>query len=124
VTTDAQGEVVGYYTLVAAEVRHEAASGKVRAGMSRHFPIPVALLARLAVDRRRQGMGLGAALLLDALRRVIRASDELAVRAVTVDPIDERAASFYRHFGFESSPLSESTLMVPTETVRRVLGQV
>jgi len=121
VTADARGNVLGYYTLVAAEVRHDAASARVRKGMSPHFPIPVALLARLAVDRRRHGEGLGAALLLDALRRVIRASDEVAVRAVTVDPIDERAASFHSHFGFERSPLSESTLMVPVETVRRVL---
>jgi GNAT superfamily N-acetyltransferase len=90
--------------------------------MSRHFPIPVALLARLAVDRRHQGNGLGRSLLLDALRRVIRASDELAVRAVTVDAIDERAASFYRHFGFESSPLDADTLMVPLDLARSVLA--
>ena len=122
VTTETEGNVVGYYTLVAAEVRHGAASAKVRAGMSRHFPIPVALLARLAVDGRRQGSGVGAALLLDALRRVIRASDDVAVRAITVDPIDERAASFYRHFGFEPSPLSDRTLMVALQTARRVLG--
>jgi hypothetical protein len=53
---------------------------------------------------------------------VIRASDEIAVRAIIVDAIDESAASFYRHFGFESSPLSPSTPMLPLETARRVLG--
>jgi GNAT superfamily N-acetyltransferase len=122
VTADADGTVAGYYTLVAAQVRHETTTARVGRGMSRHFPIPVALLARLAVDRRRQGTGLGRSLLLDALRRVIRASHELAVRAITVDAIDERAASFYRHFGFESAPLSPDTLMVPLEIARRVLG--
>lgn len=116
------GTVAGYYTLIAAQVRHEAATGPVARGMSRYFPIPVALLARLAVDRRYQGMGLGRSLLLDALRRVIRASDELAVRAITVDAIDEHAASFYRRFGFESSPLAQGTLMVSLELARRVLG--
>jgi GNAT superfamily N-acetyltransferase len=122
VTAEANGTVAGYYTLVAAQVRHEAATGQVRRGMSRHFPIPVALLARLAVDRRHQGAGLGRSLLLDALRRVIRASDELAVRAITADAIDERAASFYRHFGFERSALAPGTLMVPLDLARRVLG--
>jgi len=122
VTAKPGGAVVGYYTLVAAQVRHEAATVPVGSGMSRHYPIPVALLARLAVDRRQQGAGLGASLLLDALERVFRASDEIAVRAIIVDTIDERAASFYRHFGFESSPLSPSTLMVPLDTARRVLG--
>jgi GNAT superfamily N-acetyltransferase len=90
--------------------------------MSRHYPLPVVLLARLAVDRRHQRAGLGASLLLDALQRVIRASDEIAVRAIIVDAIDESAASFYRHFGVESSPLSPSTPMLPLETARRVLG--
>jgi GNAT superfamily N-acetyltransferase len=122
VVAEADGSVAGYYTVLAAQVRHEAATGGVSRGMSRHFPIPVALLARLAVDRRHQGKGVGRSLLLDALRRVIRASDELAVRAVTVDAIDERAAAFYRHFGFEDSPLAAGTLMVALELARRVLG--
>jgi hypothetical protein len=56
------------------------------------------------------------------LRHVIRASDELAVRAVTGDAIDERAASFYRHFGFESSPLDPDILMVALDLARRVLA--
>ncbi len=121
-TAEPDGAVVGYYTLVAAQVRQETATAPVGRGMSRHYPIPVALLARLAVDRRQQGAGVGASLLLDALQRVTRASDEIAVRAIVVDAIDESAASFYRHFGFESSPLSPSTLMVPLEIARRVLG--
>jgi GNAT superfamily N-acetyltransferase len=122
VTAKPDGGVVGYYTLVAAQVRYETATAPVGRGMSRHYPIPVALLARLAVDRRHQRAGLGASLLRDALQRVIRASDEIAVRAILVDAIDESAASFYRHFGFESSPLSPGTLMVPLEIARRVLG--
>jgi GNAT superfamily N-acetyltransferase len=122
VTAETDGTVAGYYTLVAAQVRHEAATTSVSRGISRHFPIPVALLARLAVDQRRQGTGVGRSLLLDALRRVIRASDELAVRAITVDAIDAPAEAFYRHFGFEPSPLSPGTLMVALESVRRVIG--
>jgi GNAT superfamily N-acetyltransferase len=118
VTANPDGKVAGYYTLVAAQVEHEQATSTVRQGLSRHFPIPVALIARLAVTEQHQGTGLGRSLLLDALLRVLRASDQLAVRAVTVDALNDRAASFYRHFGFEPSPLAPDTLMVPLDAVR------
>jgi GNAT superfamily N-acetyltransferase len=87
----------------------------VRRGLSRHFPIPVALLARLAVATPHQGTGLGRSLLLDALRRALRASAQLAIRAVTVDALGERAAAFYRAFGFEPSDIAPNTLMVRLE---------
>lgn len=121
VTTDPDGKVVGYYTLVAAQVEHEQATSSVRRGLSQHFPIPVALIARLAVTTQHQGAGLGRSRLLDALQRVLSASDQLAIRAVTVDALDDRAASFYRHFGFEPSHLAPHTLMVPLDAVRRTL---
>ena len=121
VTADPDGKVAGYYTLVSAQVEHERATAEARRGLSRHFPIPIALLARLAVDSHHQGAGLGRSLLLDALRRVLRASNELAIRAVTVDALDERAASFYRAFGFESSDLTPDTLMVTLHALRRTL---
>ncbi len=121
VTVESDGAIAGYYTLVAAQVEHAAAPASVRKGLSHHFPIPVALLARLAVASTHQGMGLGRSLLLDALRRVLRASEELAVRAVTVDALDERAASFYVAFGFEPSDLEPLTLMIPLKVVRRIL---
>jgi GNAT superfamily N-acetyltransferase len=121
VTTEPDGKVAGYYTLVAAQVEHEQATSTVSHGLSRHFPIPVALIARLAVTAQHQGAGLGRSLLIDALQRVLRASDHLAVRAVTVDALDDRAASFYRRFGFEPSPLAPHTLMVSLDVVRRTL---
>jgi GNAT superfamily N-acetyltransferase len=121
VTADPDGNVAGYYTLLAAQVEHEQATASVRRGLSRHFPIPVALIARLAVASSHQGTGLGRSLLLDALQRILKASDELAVRAVTVEALDNRAASFYRHFGFEPTELAPNTLMVPLHTVRNAL---
>jgi len=121
VTAEPDGEVAGYYTLVAAQVEHEQATAEVRRGLSRHFPIPVALLARLAVATPHQGTGLGRSLLLDALQRVLRASDQLAVRAVTVDALSDRATSFYQRFGFEPSDLARNTLMVPLQAVRQIL---
>ncbi len=121
VTAEQDGKVAGYYTLVAAQVEYEQATASVRRGLSRHFPIPVALIARLAVTTPYQGAGLGRSLLLDALERVVRASDELAIRAITVDALDDRATSFYHRFGFQSSSLAPRTLMVPLDVVRRTL---
>ncbi len=114
--------VVGYYTLVAGEVEHDAASPAVRAGVSRHFPIPVCLIARLAIDRSWQGRGLGRDLLRDAMRRTVAASEQIGIRAVIVDAIDEEAASFYRRGGFEPASADGLTLMVPVAVVRSLLG--
>ncbi|MGO9961032.1 MAG: GNAT family N-acetyltransferase [Solirubrobacteraceae bacterium] len=118
VTSDAKFNVVGYYTLVAGEVEQAAASSHVRAGVSKHFPIPVCLIARLAVDRSWQGRGLGRDLLRDAMRRTLAASDQIGIRAVVVDAIDEEAARFYRRRGFEPATDDELTLMVPIAALR------
>ena len=112
VIADAHGYVRGYYTLVAGHLQHERATTAVRKGQSRHFPIPVALLARLAVDVEHQGHGHGAALLRDALSRVQVASAEVAVRAVVVHAIDDPAAGFYQRFGFRALAPTPRTLMV------------
>jgi GNAT superfamily N-acetyltransferase len=115
-----EGETVaGYYTLVAGEVDHAEATVTVRKGLSRHYPIPVAILARLAVDRQRQGEGLGAKLLDDALERICRAAQEVAVRAVVVHSIDDTAAGFYERFGFHSLTAAPRTLMVTLTELRQ-----
>jgi GNAT superfamily N-acetyltransferase len=121
VTADAEGHILGYYTLVAGHIEHQHATASVQRGMSRHFPIPVAVIARLAVDETQQGRGLGRSLLLDALRRILRASNELAVRAVIVDALDDDAAAFYQHFGFELSELEPRLLMVQVAAIRNAL---
>lgn len=112
VTTGKDGTVRGYYTLLVGQVEHEDATEAVRKGLSRHFPIPVAILARLAVDLRSQGRGLGARLLDDALKRVCRAAQEVAVRAVVVHLIDDEAAGFYTRFGFRGLSATPRTMMV------------
>lgn len=118
VATDEQGAVRGYYTLVAGQLEHVDAIETVRKGLSRHFPIPMAILARLAVDQRSQGQGLGASLLHDAFERICRAAQEVAVRAVVVHAIDEAAAAFYEHFGFRSLSAAPRTLMVTLAELR------
>jgi len=110
--------VYAYYTLLAGQLDHHEATPETGKGLSQHFPIPVAILARLAVDVDRQDQGIGAALLNDALLRVIRASEQLAVRAVVVHAADESAASFYERFGFGALSAKPRTLMTTLVTLR------
>lgn len=90
--------VVGYYALAMSAVAHHRAPSRLRRGMP--DPVPVVLLARLALDRTERGTGLGGYLLIDALRRCVRGGHEFGARAVVVDAISDEAAHFYQHFGF------------------------
>jgi GNAT superfamily N-acetyltransferase len=112
------GTVRGYYTLVAGQIEHDQATAAVRKGLSRHFPIPVVILARLAVDQHSQGQALGARLLADALERVCHAAEDVAIRAVLVHAIDDNAASFYEHFGFRTHTTTPRTLMLTLAELR------
>jgi len=118
VAADEHGAVRGYYMLVAGQLEHVEATEAVRKGLSRHFPIPVAVLARLAVDKRSQRQGLGASLLNDAFERICRAAREVAVRAVVVHALDKSAAGFYERFGFRSLSTAPRTLMVTLTELR------
>lgn len=90
--------VVGYHALAMGSVGHEGAPSRIRRGMP--DPVPVVVLARLALDRAEHGSGLGGHLLVDALRRCVRGGTDFGARAVIVDAVDDDAAAFYRHFGF------------------------
>jgi predicted N-acetyltransferase YhbS len=84
-------------------------------------PIPVILLARLAVDRRFQGKGLGAGLLKDALLRALNAADAIGIRAVLVHAKDSSATTFYAHFGFAPSPTDPLHLMLLIKDIKHAL---
>ena len=112
--------VVGYYTLAYGSVEHERAPERVRKGLAKH-PIPVMLLARLAVHRSEQGHGLGKGLLKDALLRTLHAADIAGLRAVIVHAKDEVAKKFYMRFGFEPSPLDEHHLMLLLKDLKKVV---
>jgi len=118
VAIDERQAVRGYYTLVAGQLEQVEAIEAVRKGLSQHFPIPVAILARLAVDERSQGQGLGASLLNDAIERICRAAQEVAVRAVVVHAIDDAAAAFYERFGFRALATAPRALMVTLAELR------
>jgi GNAT superfamily N-acetyltransferase len=97
--------IVGYYSLAYGSVSLEEAPQSVKSGLPRH-PVPVILLARLAVDSTEQGRGLGAALLKDALLRTIQAAAIAGLRAMLVHAKDDSAKGFYEQFGFEPSPIN------------------
>jgi GNAT superfamily N-acetyltransferase len=95
--------VAGFYTLSAASIAAETLPEKWRKKLPR-YPVPVALLGRLAVEQHYHGQGLGAILLADACKRVTAASETLAVAAMVVDAKSQHAADFYQHFGFIELP--------------------
>jgi GNAT superfamily N-acetyltransferase len=116
------GDVVGYYAIVAGEVRHADAPARVAKGMPRH-PIPLLVLARLAVHTEMQGKRLGAGLLLDALGRTLHVADMVGVRALAVHAKDDGAAAFYEHFGFARSPTDARHLFMLIKDIRLAAGQ-
>ena len=115
-------EVVGFYTIVAGEAQHAQAPERVAKGMPRH-PIPLLVLARLAVHLNAQGRGVGAGLLLDALGRTLQVADVIGVRALAVHAKDERAAAFYRHFGFTPSATDARHLFMIVKDIRLAASQ-
>lgn len=112
--------VVGYYSISAGSVSPEEATSRASRGLARH-PIPVALLARLAVHKNEQGAGLGSALLKDALLRMEHAGDILGIRAILVHAIDADARSFYLRFDFEPCPGDPLHLMLLMKDLRALL---
>jgi len=120
--TTRDGRVVGYYTLAAGSVRREDTPPRVAKGLGQ-YPVPIILLARLAVDRSEQGKGLGAALLKDALQRAAQAADIVGCRALLVHAKDESAQAFYRKFGFESSPVDELHLYLLMKDILAAFGR-
>ena len=113
--------VIGYYSLAAGSVELRQAPARVAKGLARH-PVPVTLLARLAVDRREQGAGIGASLVQDALLRHLQAEAIIGSRALLVHAKTNAAASFYAKFGFDPSPSDARHLYLLTKDIRRTLG--
>jgi len=110
--------VIGYYSLAVGAVAHAEAPPRVTKGLARH-PVPVMLLARLAVDRAARGQGLGAILLHDALRRTLQAADIVGIRAVIVHAKGDDAKRFYEHFDFDLSPTDAYYLFLLIKDLQR-----
>jgi len=110
-------QVLGFHTLVVGSVSPDQAPERVTKGLARH-PIPLMVLARLAVSREEQGKGLGSGLLKDAIQRTMAAADIAGIRALAVHAKDEEARSFYAHFGFVESPTDPLHLFVLLKDLR------
>ncbi len=108
--------VVGYFTLAYGSVSLAEAPPSVKAGLAK-YPIPVILLARLAVDTGERGQGLGAGLLKDALLRTVQAAEIAGLRAMLVHAKDDDAKAFYQKFGFEPSPIDAYHLFLKVSDI-------
>ena len=114
-------QVVGFHTLVVGSVTPAEAPERLSRGMAR-YPLPLMVLARLAVSRSEQGRGLGAGLLKDAIQRTLAAAEIAGIRALAVHAKDEVAAGFYTHFGFIPSPTDPLHLFVLFKDLRAIEG--
>jgi GNAT superfamily N-acetyltransferase len=115
-----EGErVVAYYALASGAIAQAGVPGRFRRNMP--DPVPVAVLARLAVDRNWQGRGLGRASFRDAVRRVANAAETIGIRGIVVHAISEEARKFYIALGFDPCPVEAMTLVVTLADLRATL---
>jgi GNAT superfamily N-acetyltransferase len=114
------GEVVGFYSLAVGSVEREEAPQRVVKGLARH-PVPVMILARLAVDKAHQGKGLGRALLKDALLRTLQVSDIVGIRALIVHAKNDVARQWYIEWEFEPSPTDPFHLFLILKDLKAIV---
>ena len=110
--------VAGYFSLTVGQVDTVDAPERIRKGMGQ-YPLPVVILARLAVSVQDYRRGIGFGLLQDAIRRTFLIAEQAGIRAMLTHPIDEDAARFYTKFGFSASPLRERQLLLLLKDARR-----
>jgi GNAT superfamily N-acetyltransferase len=113
--------VVGFYSLVVGEIAYAEAAARLTKGLARH-PVPVMVLARLAISTDYQGKGLGSGLLKDAMVRTLQAADLAGIRALVVHAKDDEARRFYERYGFEPSPTDAHHLYALLKDVRKTMG--
>jgi len=116
------GSVVGYYSLTVGSVDRQDCPPDITAEMPPDYPIPVILLARLAIDRKEQGRGLGSSLLKDAFYRIASAAEIVGARALLVHAIDPEARAFCEHFNFDEFPAGTLHLMLSLKEIRVAIG--
>lgn len=114
--------IAGYYTLASGSVSRDETPTRVAQGLGR-YPVPVTILARLAVDLSERGKGLGQGLLKDAILRAYQASELVGSRAIVTHAKDENARAFYLRYQFSTSPLNEFHLYLLMKDVKAVVGQ-
>ena len=115
-----EDQVLGYFSLTVGQIDTFEVPERMRKGMG-HYPLPVVLLARLAVSTSAQGRGLGWGLLQDAIARTVLISEQAGVRAMLTHPLDQEAAAFCTRFGFVPSPLRAQQLLLLFKDARQLL---
>ncbi|WP_055075637.1 GNAT family N-acetyltransferase [Pseudanabaena sp. 'Roaring Creek'] len=120
---DESNKIAGYYTLSSCAIAYSELPDRDRAKLP-SYPIPAVLIGRLAVDRIWQGQGLGSRLLVDALMRALRISQEVGVYAVRVDALDVKAKEFYLRHEFLPFQDVELSLFLPIATIARVFKEL
>lgn len=118
----ADAEITGYCTLVVGQVDFERAPLRLTKGLARH-PVPIMLLARLAIATQWQGKGLGAGLLKDSMLRTLQAAEIAGIRAFAVHAKDDQARAFYEHFDFVPSPTDPYHLFRLLKDLRGLLSR-
>lgn len=119
VVADDDDRLAGYFSLTVGQVDTLEAPQRIRQGLGQ-YPVPVVILARLAVSREHQGRGIGVGMLQDAIRRTLVIAEQAGVRAMLTHPIDADAARFYTRFGFIASPLREQQLLLLLKDARKL----
>lgn len=114
-------QIIGYYTLAVGSVVYADAPERITKGLAKH-PIPVMLLARLAVDKEIQSQGIGKGLLKDALLRTVQAADIAGIRALLVHAKDQEAKRWYQRFDFEESPTDPLHLFLLLKDIKKALS--
>lgn len=112
------GIIAGYYSLAVGQVEYADAPERLQKGLAR-YPIPIMLLARLAVHKDWQGRGIGRALLKDAVLRTLQAADIAGIRALAVHAKDDQARRYYEQFDFAASPSDPLHLFVLLKDIRK-----
>lgn len=119
--------VAGYFSLTVGQADALEAPERICQSMGKgmgNYPIPVVILARLAVSLHDQGKGIGIGMLQEAIRRTAAIADQAGVRALLAHPIEEEASRFYQRFGFEPSPIREQQLLLLLKDARRLLASL
>ncbi len=113
-------QVVGYYSLTVGAVTHQDAPERVIKGLAK-YPVPLMILARLAVDQQEQGRGIGKGLLKDALLRTVQAADIVGIRAVLVHAKSDGARAWYQQFDFDPSPTDPLHLYLLIKDIKKIV---
>jgi len=117
----ADSSVIGFYTLTVGQVNYADAPDRLTRGLAR-YPVPIMLLARLAVSKNRQNQGIGSGLLKDAMRRTLQAADIVGIRAIAAHAKDDAARQFYASFDFIPSPSDPYHLLLLLKDVRKAIA--